>query len=125
MEEASVLIDASAFISNKAREGTLSVVTVIEIMEWALRNYNELVAKGETSRALGYMNLIASLLLVAKRVIELKGQELMDMVYYVIEKGLDPAYAYLVVLGKRLGVPILTTDKDFERVKDEVNVIDP
>ena len=94
-------------------------------MEWALRKYHELVAKGQTSRALGYMNLIAFLPLVAKRVIELKGQELIDMVYYVIEKDLDPADAYLVVLSKRLGMPIVTTDKDFERVKDEVEVLDP
>ena len=94
-------------------------------MEWTLRKYHELVAKGQTSKALGYMNLIASLPLVAKRVIELKGQELMDVVYYDIEKDLDPADAYLVVLSKRLGMPIVTTDKDFERVKDEVEVLNP
>mgnify|MGYP001770627105 CR=1 FL=1 len=94
-------------------------------MEWVIRKYHELVAKGQTSRALDYMNIIALLPLVVKRVIELKGQELIDVVYYVIEKDLDPADAYLVVLSKRLGMPIVTTDKDFERVKDEVKVLDP
>lgn len=119
-----VLIDTSAFISNKRRNGKVSVVTLIEIMEWALRKYNEHSKKGDKLRALGYLNLITSLPLTVNEVIEIKGDEIRDLVYYVTEKSLDPTDAYLAVLSKRFKMPIITTDKDFERVKDEIEVID-
>ncbi|BDB98544.1 type II toxin-antitoxin system VapC family toxin [Saccharolobus caldissimus] len=120
-----VLIDASSFISKKSRKGKVSVVTLIEIMEWALRKYTEHSKKGDKLRALGYLNLIASLPLTVDEVIEIRGDEIRDLVYYVMEKSLDPTDAYLVVLSKRFKIPIITTDKDFERVKDEIEVIDP
>ena len=120
-----VLIDTSAFISNKRRKGKVSVVTLIEIMEWALRKYNEHSKKGDKLRALGYLNLITSLPLTVNEVIEIKGDEIRDLVYYVTEKSLDPTDAYLAVLSKRFKMPIITADKDFERVKDEIEVIDP
>jgi predicted nucleic acid-binding protein len=120
-----VLIDTSAFISNKRRKGKVSVVTLIEIMEWALRKYNEHSKKGDKLRALGYLNLITSLPLTINEVIEIKGDEIRDLVYYVTEKSLDPTDAYLAVLSKRFKMPIITTDKDFKRVKDEIEVIDP
>jgi len=120
-----VLIDTSAFISNKSRKGKVSVVTLLEIMEWALRKYNEHSKKGDKLRALGYLNLITSLPLTVNEVIEIKGDEIRDLVYYVTEKSLDPTDAYLAVLSKRFKMPIITTDKDFERVKDEIEVIDP
>ncbi|WP_052885442.1 PIN domain-containing protein [Saccharolobus islandicus] len=120
-----VLIDISTFISNKRRKGKVSVVTLIEIMEWALRKYNEHSKKGDKLRALGYLNLITSLPLTVDEVIEIRGDEIRDLVYYVIEKNLDPTDAYFVVLGKRFKMPIITTDKDFERIKDEIEVIYP
>jgi PIN domain. len=120
-----VLIDTSAFISNKRRKGKVSVVTLIKIMEWALRKYDEHSKKGDKLRALGYLNLITSLPLTVNEVIEIKGDEIRDLMYYVTEKSLDPTDAYLAVLSKRFNMPIITTDKDFERVKDEIEVIDP
>ena len=125
MGEDEVIIDTSAFISKKSRKGKVSVVTLVEIMEWALRNYNEYSKKGQRARALGYLNLIISLPTIIDEVIEIKGIEIKDLVYYVIEKSLDPADAYLTVLSKRLKMPIITRDKDFERVKDEIKIIDP
>ncbi|BFI76478.1 type II toxin-antitoxin system VapC family toxin [Sulfurisphaera ohwakuensis] len=125
MEENEVLIDTSAFISKKSRKGKVSVITLIEIMEWALRKYNEYSRKGERLRALGYLNLITSLPIIVDEVIEIRDDEIRDLVYYVVEKNLDPADAYLAVLSKRFKIPIITTDKDFERVKDEIKVIDP
>ncbi|BAB65109.1 PIN domain-containing protein [Sulfurisphaera tokodaii] len=125
MGEDEVIIDTSAFISKKSRKGKVSVITIIEIMEWALRKYNEYSRKGEKLRALGYLNLITSLPLAMDEVIEIKDNEIKDLVYYVTEKNLDPVDAYLVVLSKRFKIPIVTIDKDFERVKDEIEIIDP
>ncbi|MFP3202568.1 MAG: PIN domain-containing protein [Sulfolobus sp.] len=125
MGEDEALIDTSAFISNKRRKGKVSVIILIEFMEWALRKYMELSKKGEKLRALGYLNLIASLPINVGEVIEIKNDEIRDLIYYVVEKNLDPADAYLAVLSKKLKIPLVTDDKDFERVKDEIEVIDP
>jgi hypothetical protein len=90
MGEDEALIDTSAFISNKRRKGKVSVITLIEFMEWALRKYMELSKKGEKLRALGYLNLIASLPINVGEVIEIKNDEIRDLIYYVVEKNLDP-----------------------------------
>jgi hypothetical protein len=45
MGEDEALIDISAFISNKRRKGKVSVITLIEFMEWVLRKYVELSKK--------------------------------------------------------------------------------
>ncbi|BCU69858.1 PIN domain-containing protein [Stygiolobus caldivivus] len=120
-----ILIDTSAFISKKTRKGKVSVITLIEFIDWALKKYMEYSKKGEKLRALGYLNLITSLPLTVDEVVEVKSDEIRDLVYFVVEKDLDPADAYLVVLSKKFKMPLVTTDKDFERVKDQIEIIDP
>ncbi|MGC9106260.1 MAG: type II toxin-antitoxin system VapC family toxin [Thermoprotei archaeon] len=120
------LVDMSAFISRKVKGGVLSVVTLIEFSEWALKKYHELSRAGEKERALGYLRLIASLpsLLEGFEVLEMRKEDVLEFSYLVIEKKLDPADAYLAITAKKRGLRIATRDRDFLRVEG-IDVVDP
>lgn len=81
--------------------------------------------KGEKERAAGYLRMIGQLNYLDVEILEIEKDELKDLIYYVMNKDLDPADAYLVVIAKRYGLSIATEDKDFERVEDEIKIIDP
>ena len=93
MGETEPIVDTSALISKKSDKGKISVISIIEFIIWAMRKYRDIM-KVNKERALGYLNLIASLpyILEEYEILELKNRrELEDLVYYVLEKDLDPA----------------------------------
>lgn len=119
------LVDTSVLISRRKRGNVVSVVSLIEFIEWCLEKYREHLRKGEKERAAGYLRMIGQLAFLDVEILEIDKDEVKDLIYYVTDKDLDPADAYLAVIAKKYGLSIVTEDKDFERVKDEVKIVDP
>lgn len=127
MEERSEILDTNVIISKKEIEGIVTLPVLIELMNYLLEQYNYFAGKGEKRRAMGYLNEILNLPILLQRA-KLLGfdiDDVRDIVYYIVERHVDPTDAYLALISKKFGLIIVTNDKDFERLSDIAKTRDP
>lgn len=128
-----VLVDTNVLVSKKlvilhTIEENLYVtpVVVLEYLNWALESRNIWLSRGDVERARGYerlMELFPSLL-------EELGVEVLDQEYsleelsnaidLVLRRGVDPGDALNAITTRKMGLKVVTGDRDWLRLKDYV-----
>jgi len=128
-----VLVDTNVLVSKKlvilhTIEENLYVtpVVVLEYLNWALESRNIWLSRGDVERARGYerlMELFPSLL-------EELGVEVLDQEYsleelsnaidLVLRRGVDPGDALNAITTRKMGLKVVTGDRDWLRLRDYV-----
>ncbi len=137
MEKAKrVLVDTNILVSKKIvelklleRELYVTPVIILEYLNWALESYNEMMSRREYERAKGYMRLIELFPhLLDELGISVIGQELSleDLaraIRLVVERNVDPGDALNAVTASKLGLGVVTGDRDWLRLEDYVEEV--
>ncbi len=137
MEKAKrVLVDTNILVSKKIvqlklleRELYVTPVVVLEYLNWALESYNEMMSRREYGRAKGYMRLIELFPhLLDELGISVIGQEfsledLARAIRLVVERNVDPGDALNAVTASKLGLGVVTGDRDWLRLEDYVEEV--
>ena len=137
MEKAKrVLVDTNILVSKKIvqlklleRELYVTPVIILEYLNWALESYNEMMSRREYERAKGYMRLIELFPhLLDELGISVIGQEfsledLARAIRLVVERNVDPGDALNAVTASKLGLGVVTGDRDWLRLEDYVEEV--
>ena len=126
-----VIVDTCVLVSKKlealrAFNARLYVipVTLLEYFNWALESRNRALAKGDAKRAKGYERLIEllplTLLELGIEVAEqrLTNAELREVAGLILQRGVDPGDALNAVTARRMGLGVVTLDRDWQRLTD-------
>jgi predicted nucleic acid-binding protein len=130
-ERGGVVVDACVLVSRKLEalrtfNARLYVtpVTLLECFNWALESRNRALAKGDAKRAKGYERLIG---LLPSALLELgigvaeQGfsiGELKEAAGLVLQRGVDPGDALNAVTARKMGLGVVTLDRDWQRLSD-------
>lgn len=112
-----------ADLGNKSLKGIITMPVLIELVEFHKKQYNY-KGKKQDERAEGHLRILINLpkLLGGYALYSFNLDDVRDIVYYVMEKGLSPTDAYLTWIPRKEGWTVVPRDKDFERVRDRVKV---
>jgi len=99
-------------------------VVLLEYLNWALESRNRSLARGDAGRAKGYERLIellpSALLELGIEITEqrLTITELREAASLVLQRGVDPGDALNAVTARKVGLGIVTLDRDWQRLSD-------
>ena len=130
-ERRGVVVDTCVLVSRKLEalrtfNAKLYVTPVIllEYFNWALESRNSALAKGDAKRAKGFERLIELLPLTLLELgIEIAEQglsiaELEEVASLVLQRGVDPGDALNAVTARKMGLGVVTLDRDWQRLSD-------
>lgn len=132
-EARGVLVDTNVLVSKKlvtlyTIEENLYVtpIVVLEYLNWALESRNTWLSRGDVERARGYerlMELLPSLLEeLGIEVVDQKFslEELGGAVGLILGRGVDPGDALNAITTRKMGLKVVTGDRDWLRLRDYV-----
>lgn len=131
MKNEKLLLDTDILFSKKYRkykriDFAVTIISAFELVEITRRRYVEMINKGEKARAQGYINSLKAILTdIVDKVIDVSVIDVLDAIKIMVERDVNPGDAVNAVVAMRTGRKVVSEDKDWERVKDLVEVIKP
>ncbi|WP_162582814.1 type II toxin-antitoxin system VapC family toxin [Acidianus brierleyi] len=128
MSEEKYLIDTDILFSKKyvkfRGKGIITIITLYELITIVRSRYLDMLKRGYKNRAEGYLRFLNIILNDIKNsVIGITEFDILNSINIIFERELSVGDAINVTIAKRSGMTIVSNDKDYERVKDLVNVI--
>lgn len=131
MANEQLLLDTDILFSKKYKDFkqldfVVSIVSVFELIEISRRKYIEMTNKGEKVRAQGYINSLKPIIDdVRHNVINATIDDFLAAIKIMVERNINAGDVVNAVIAIRTGRKVVSEDKDWERVKDLVEVIRP
>ncbi|AWR95336.1 PIN domain-containing protein [Acidianus brierleyi] len=128
LSEEKYLIDTDILFSKKyvkfRGKGIITIITLYELITIVRSRYLDMLKRGYKNRAEGYLRFLNIILNDIKNsVIGITEFDILNSINIIFERELSVGDAINVTIAKRSGMTIVSNDKDYERVKDLVNVI--
>lgn len=123
------LLDTDILVSKKYlhyinEDFVVTTITLLELMSVLRRKYLEMLKNGERRRAEGYLNMLRVIVIhVKNRIIEATPEDFIQGIEIMIERDINAGDAVNAMIAKRTGRKVVSDDKDWDRVKDLVEVV--
>ena len=130
MKELKYLLDTDILFSKEylqfKGEGVVTVITLYEFITIIRRRHIDTLKNGNKSRAEGYIKFLNLVIADIKdSILEINKNDILDAVNLVFDRNIDVGDAINTIVARRINSKIVSKDKDYERVKDLVEVILP
>ena len=130
MKEEKYIIDTDILFSKEylqfKEKGVVTLITLYEFITLIRRKYIDILKSGNKSRAEGYIKFLNLVIRDIKdSILEISKNDILDAVKLVFNRNIDVGDAINTIVALRIGAKIISKDKDYERVKDLVEVIRP
>lgn|GEM_PF-844940 len=130
MKELKYLLDTDILFSKRylqfKGEGVVTVITLYEFITIIRRRHIDTLKNGNKSRAEGYIKFLNLVIADIKdSILEINKNDILDAVNLVFDRNIDVGDAINTIVARRINSKIVSKDKDYERVKDLVEVILP
>ncbi|AGE71878.1 PIN domain-containing protein [Sulfolobus acidocaldarius] len=127
METRKRLLDTDVLLSKKFVEVkepyVVSLISIIEITSVIRRKYLELAKKGEKSRAEGYIRFLnLTLSHIRNNVVEVTFRDVERGIELMFERDVNLGEAVNTMVAKRLNLTVISSDKDWESLRDIIDV---
>ncbi|WP_230952031.1 PIN domain-containing protein [Sulfolobus acidocaldarius] len=101
----------------------VSLISIIEITSVIRRKYLELAKKGEKSRAEGYIRFLnLTLSHIRNNVVEVTFRDVERGIELMFERDVNLGEAVNTMVAKRLNLTVISSDKDWESLRDIIDV---
>ena len=130
MKELKYLLDTDILFSKEylqfKGEGVVTVITLYEFITIIRRRHIDTLKNGNKSRAEGYIKFLNLVIADIKdSILEINKNDILDAVNLVFDRNIDVGDAINTIVARRINSKIVSKDKDYERVKDLVEVLLP
>jgi PIN domain. len=130
VKELKYLLDTDILFSKRylqfKGEGVVTVITLYEFITIIRRRHIDTLKNGNKSRAEGYIKFLNLVIADIKdSILEINKNDILDAVNLVFDRNIDVGDAINTIVARRINSKIVSKDKDYERVKDLVEVILP
>ena len=125
------LIDTDILFSKKylnfrEKEYRITNITLYEFIVIIRNKYMEMMKKGHKDRAKGYLNFLKLIKNEMKNsIIDVNKDDILKAIDIIFEREINVGDAIDVVIARKMNATIVSNDKDYDRVKDLVEVIRP
>jgi len=125
------LIDTDILFSKKylnfrEKEYRITNITLYEFIVIIRNKYMEMMKKGHKDRAKGYLNFLKLIKNEMKNsIIDVNKDDILKAIDIIFEREINVGDAINVVIARKMNAVIVSNDKDYDRVKDLVEVIRP
>jgi len=130
VKELKYLLDTDILFSKRylqfKGEGVVTVITLYEFITIIRRRHIDTLKSGNKSRAEGYIKFLNLVIADIKdSILEINKNDILDAVNLVFDRNIDVGDAINTIVARRINSKIVSKDKDYERVKDLVEVLLP
>jgi len=130
VKELKYLLDTDILFSKRylqfKGEGVVTVITLYEFITIIRRRHIDTLKNGNKSRAEGYIKFLNLVIADIKdSILEINKNDILDAVNLVFDRNIDVGDAINTIVARRINSKIVSKDKDYERVKDLVEVLLP